>query len=82
MWLFQLKLMDASEGVGWSRAAVATADMCNDMKINTCGETTPDNPKQARRRCVSRLNHVFLSSCWSQRGWTEVEESKGGKEIH
>lgn len=36
MWLFRLKLMDA----GGRSCAVPTTDLCNDMKINTCGENS------------------------------------------
>lgn len=71
--------------------AVTTTDLCNDMKINTCGETVPDSAGQALMRAILKTatqcfpfesSFFFLAfslHVWSQRGWTEDGRSKRGK---
>lgn len=48
MWLFSVQTN------GRQSCAVATTDLCNDMKINTCGETAADDARRALLHRCSR----------------------------
>lgn len=56
MWLFRLKLMGVG-GVGGGSCAVATTDLCNDMKINTCGENSSGWTGALLHRCSYETQH-------------------------
>lgn len=77
---------------GGQSCVVTTANLCSDMKINTCGKTAPDNSRQALMRAIltTTTQYFPFESCsflafslhvWSRRGWTEDEESKGGMDF-
>lgn len=73
--------------------AVTTTDLCNDMKINTCGETVPDNAGQALMRAILKtatqcfpfessfffLPFLFMSGV--REDGRRMAGVKGGKEV-